>query len=98
MFFILRFFEKKVLDVFLEFNTVNFSGHWSLINNTNDLINVEFHDPFPSFPSGHMLLAVGLGRLLYDFYNSLNTKLLIIVCVFMCAFIKLYMGMHTVFD
>ena len=45
-----------------------------------------------------MLLAVGLGRLLYDFYNSLNTKLLIIVCVFMCAFIKLYMGMHTVFD
>ena len=98
MFFIIRFFEKKLLDHILNFNTVSSYGHWSLINTSNSLINVEFHNPYPSFPSGHVMLAVGLGRLLYDFYNSLNTKLLIIVCVFMCAFIKLYMGMHTVFD
>ena len=97
-FFTIRFFEKRFLDKILEFNTIHNNGYWSLINTNNTLINVEFHNPFPSFPSGHMLLAVGLGRLLYDFYNSLNTKLLIIVCVFMCAFIKLYMGMHTVFD
>ena len=85
IFFIIRFFEKQILNNILEFNTVSNNGHWSLINTNNSLVNVEFHKPFPSFPSGHMLLAVGLGRLLYDFYNSLNTKLLIIVCVFCSA-------------
>lgn len=96
--FTIRFLEKGVLDRIMQYNTVPAVGRWSNINSTDVLTNIEFHDPYPSFPSGHMLLGVGTGLFLLKYYNSLNTKILMIVCICTSAFIKMYMGMHSIWD
>lgn len=96
--FAIRFLEKGVLDRIMQYNTVPAVGRWSSVNSNSVLTNIEFHDPYPSFPSGHMLLGVGTGVFLLKYYNSLNTKILVVICVSVCAFIKLYMGMHSIYD
>lgn len=96
--FTIRFLEKGVLDRIMQYNTVPAVGRWSNINSTDVLTNIEFHDPYPSFPSGHMLLGVGTGLFMLKYYNSLNTKILMSVCIVMSAIIKIYMGMHSIWD